>query len=44
LLNPAVGLHDITIGDNDNSGIRGYDAGPGFDLVSGWAHLILRRS
>ena len=36
LLNPAVGLHDITVGNNDNNGISGYQAGPGFDLVSGW--------
>ncbi len=36
LLNPALGLHDITVGNNDNNDITGYDAGPGFDLVSGW--------
>ena len=36
LLNPAVGLHDITIGNNDDNSIKGYDAGPGFDLVTGW--------
>jgi hypothetical protein len=36
LINPAVGLHDITIGNNDNNGITGYDAQAGFDLVSGW--------
>jgi len=26
LLNPALGLHDITIGNNDDNGIKGYDA------------------
>ncbi len=42
LLNPVLGLHDITIGNNvdnpctDGNCITGYDAGPGFDLVSGW--------
>ncbi|MGO9059654.1 MAG: hypothetical protein ACLQU2_20090 [Candidatus Binataceae bacterium] len=36
LRKPALGLHDITSGNNDNNGITGYDAGPGFDLVSGW--------
>jgi subtilase family serine protease len=36
LRKPAFGLHDITIGNNDDNGIRGYDAGPGFDLATGW--------
>ncbi len=36
LQKPALGLHDITVGNNDDNHVRGYDAGPGFDLVSGW--------
>ncbi len=30
------GLHDITDGNNNDGGIAGYSAGPGFDLVTGW--------
>ena len=30
------GLHDITEGNNNDGGITGYSAGPGFDLATGW--------
>ncbi len=36
LRNLDFGLHDITVGNNDDNGIMGYKAGPGFDLASGW--------
>jgi len=36
LANPQLGLHDVTQGDNDDNGVTGYTAGPGFDLVTGW--------
>jgi len=36
LANPKFGLHDITEGNNNDNGVIGYDAGPGFDLVTGW--------
>ena len=32
----ASGLHDVTSGNNDNSGITGYRAGTGYDQVTGW--------
>jgi subtilase family serine protease len=36
LHSPASGLHDITVGNNNDNGIIGYNATPGFDLVTGW--------
>ena len=30
------GLHDVTAGNNNDGGITGYSAGPGFDLATGW--------
>jgi len=30
------GLHDVTTGNNNDGGITGYSAGPGFDLATGW--------
>jgi subtilase family serine protease len=36
LQSATSGLHDITGGNNDNNGIVGFDAGPGFDLATGW--------
>jgi subtilase family serine protease len=30
------GLHDVIDGNNDDSGITGYSAGPGYDQVTGW--------
>jgi subtilase family serine protease len=36
LQSPVSGLHDITEGDNDDGGIPGYSAGPGYDQVTGW--------
>jgi subtilase family serine protease len=41
-LNPALyhlagkGFHDITTGDNSLEGVQGFQAGPGWDLVTGW--------
>jgi subtilase family serine protease len=36
LQSPSTGLHDITIGDNNDGEIPGYSAGPGYDQVTGW--------
>jgi subtilase family serine protease len=36
LQNPATGLHDVTEGNNDDGGVTGFEAGPGYDLVTGW--------
>jgi hypothetical protein len=33
-----TGLVDITAGNNSFAGVTGYDAGPGYDLASGWGH------
>ncbi|HEU5369580.1 MAG TPA: S53 family peptidase [Ktedonobacterales bacterium] len=41
-LNPAIyhlagkGFHDITIGDNSDAGVQGFQAGAGWDLATGW--------
>jgi subtilase family serine protease len=32
----TTGIRDVTRGNNDFNGVRGYDAVPGFDLASGW--------
>lgn len=32
----AAGLHDITSGNNSYGVVVGFDAGPGYDLASGW--------
>jgi hypothetical protein len=29
-------FHDVTTGNNGFAGVHGYDAGPGFDLATGW--------
>lgn len=29
-------FHDITLGNNNFNGVKGYSAGTGFDLVTGW--------
>ncbi|HEY7122864.1 MAG TPA: S8 family serine peptidase [Ktedonobacterales bacterium] len=34
------GMHDITQGDNSFAGVKGYQALPGFDLVTGWGTPI----
>lgn len=34
------GMHDITVGDNSFAGVQGYQAQPGYDLVSGWGTPI----
>lgn len=31
-----VGLRDVVIGNNNFNNVIGFDAGPGFDLASGW--------
>ena len=44
LLNPYLyalgvvgkGFHDVTVGNNSDNGVAGYDATPGWDLASGW--------
>ena len=33
-------MHDITTGDNSFAGVQGYQAGPGYDLVTGWGTPI----
>lgn len=33
---PDAGIVDVTEGNNANSGVPGFDAGKGFDIVSGW--------
>ncbi|HUY20604.1 MAG TPA: protease pro-enzyme activation domain-containing protein [Candidatus Binataceae bacterium] len=33
---PATGIRDVTLGNNDYNGVTGFDAGTGYDLVSGW--------
>lgn len=33
-------MHDITQGDNSFAGVKGYQALPGYDLVSGWGTPI----
>jgi subtilase family serine protease len=41
-LNPALytlagkGFHDITTGDNGLDGVAGFQAGPGWDMATGW--------
>ncbi len=46
LIQPALyslqgkGMHDITVGNNSLDGVQGYEAGPGYDLVSGWGTPI----
>ena len=34
-----TGLVDITAGNNTFAGVTGYDAGPGYDLASGWGTI-----
>jgi subtilase family serine protease len=36
LRSPFSGLQDVFDGNNDNNGIDGYRAGPGYDQVTGW--------
>jgi subtilase family serine protease len=36
LQSTASGLHDVISGNNDDGGIPGYSAGPGYDQVTGW--------
>ena len=32
----AQDFHDITVGNNSSQGVTGYDAGPGWDAITGW--------
>jgi hypothetical protein len=32
----AESYHDVTVGNNSNAGITGYNATPGWDPVTGW--------
>ena len=36
--NPEV-YHDITVGNNTDSGMTGYKAGPGWDATTGWGSI-----
>ncbi len=38
-----TGLVDITTGNNSFAGVTGYDAGPGYDLASGWGTINAAR-
>ncbi|HEX7660789.1 MAG TPA: S53 family peptidase [Pseudonocardiaceae bacterium] len=38
-LGGAVGIVDVTSGNNSFAGVRGYAAGPGFDIASGWGTI-----
>ena len=38
-----TGLVDITAGNNSFGGVTGYNAGPGYDLASGWGTINARR-
>ena len=35
----AVGIRDVTVGNNGYFPLTGYDAGPGYDLASGWGSV-----
>jgi subtilase family serine protease len=35
----GVGIRDVTVGHNSYAPLTGYDAGPGFDLASGWGSI-----
>jgi subtilase family serine protease len=35
----AVGIRDVTQGNNGYFPLAGYDAGPGYDLASGWGSI-----
>jgi len=35
----STGIVDVTAGDNSYDGVTGYQAGPGFDLASGWGTI-----
>lgn len=35
----AVGIRDVTVGNNGYDPLPGYDAVPGFDLASGWGSI-----
>ena len=38
-----VGIVDITAGNNSFAGVTGYNAGPGYDLASGWGTIDAAR-
>jgi subtilase family serine protease len=35
----AVGIRDVTVGHNSYSPLTGFNAGPGYDLASGWGSI-----
>jgi subtilase family serine protease len=37
--NHSTGIVDITSGNNSFGGVTGFDAGPGYDLASGWGTI-----
>jgi subtilase family serine protease len=36
---PWTGIVDVTSGNNSFAGVTGYNAGPGYDLASGWGTI-----
>jgi subtilase family serine protease len=39
----GTGLVDITAGNNSFNGVTGFNAGPGYDLASGWGTINAAR-
>ena len=37
--NNSTGIVDVTSGNNSFAGVTGFDAGPGYDLASGWGTI-----
>ena len=35
----AVGIRDVTVGHNSYFPLTGFNAGPGYDLASGWGSI-----
>jgi hypothetical protein len=35
----TAGFHDVTAGNNNFNGVTGFNAGPGYDQVSGWGTI-----
>jgi subtilase family serine protease len=39
----AVGIRDVTVGNNGYYPLPGYEAGPGYDLASGWGSVDINQ-
>ena len=39
----GAGFHDITTGNNDFNGVKGFNAGPGYDQASGWGTVDINQ-